>query len=73
MLTSRAPSHECQVFDLMPRARDLDFEQAIKDIAQEEDKTRFPPRLQPTDYFVQNVVDLQDLLSIRHCVFTIGL
>ena len=26
----------------------------------------------PSDYFVQNVVDMQDLLAIRHCVFAIG-
>ena len=29
-------------------------------------------QLQPHEYFVQNVVDLQDLLDIRHCVFMMG-
>ena len=40
---------------------------------EEADNARFPPSLIPTDYFVQNVVDLQDLLGLRHCVFAIGL
>ena len=53
--------------------RDYDFEKLVKDVAVETDATRFPPKLQPTDYFVQNVVDLQDLLALRHCVFVIGL
>ena len=60
-------------FDLMPRMRDYDFEGLVKTVAQEADATRFPPKLQATDYFVQNVVDLQDLLALRHCVFLIGL
>ena len=53
------------VFDSMPRARDLDFEKLVGEVAAE-------ALLQPTEYFVQNVVDLQDLLDIRHCVFTMG-
>jgi dynein heavy chain len=51
----------------------LDFEQTVRDISMEADNTRFPPSLVPTDYFVQNVVDLQDLFGLRHCVFAIGL
>jgi dynein heavy chain len=62
-----------EVFDLMPKKRDPDFEQSVRDMAVEEDSTRFPKKLIPSDYFVQNVVDLQDLLALRHCVFAIGL
>ena len=47
------------VFDLMPRMRDYKFEDLVKEMAVEHAATRFPPKLQPTDYFVQNVVDLQ--------------
>jgi len=61
------------VFDLMPRMRDYDFEQLVRDTATEPDTSRFPPKLQPEEYFVANVVDLQDLLSLRHSVFCIGL
>lgn len=49
----------------MPRSRDADFEKLVGEVAVES-------FLQPSEYFVQNVVDLQDLLDIRHCVFTIG-
>ena len=56
------------VFDAMPRARDAAFEKLVAEVAVE-NNMRFP---QPADYFVQNVVDLQDLLDIRHCVFLIG-
>ena len=62
-----------EVYELMPKKRDYDFGQAVRDIAMEADSTRFPPSLVPTDYFVQNVVDLQDLFGLRHCVFAIGL
>ena len=63
-----------EVFDLMPRARDYDFEQLVARASRSRrTTTRFPPSLQPTDYFVQNVVDLQDLFGLRHCVFAIGL
>ena len=61
------------VFDLMPRMRDYEFEALVKEVSTTEEKMRFPPKLQPTDYFVQNVVDLQDLLALRHCVFVIGI
>mmetsp|Transcript_22861 Transcript_22861/g.57008 ORF Transcript_22861/g.57008 Transcript_22861/m.57008 type:complete len:4427 (+) Transcript_22861:2-13282(+) len=53
------------VFDSMPRKRDIEFETLVGVVAKESN-------LQPSDYFVQNVVDLQDLLDIRHCVFEIG-
>jgi len=53
------------VFSKMPKARDLEFEKLI--VEQAIDKG-----LQPADYFVQNVVDMQDLLAIRHSVFAIG-
>jgi dynein heavy chain len=52
-------------FDAMPRSQDADFEKLVSEAAVEE-------KLQPEAYFVQNVVDLQDLLDIRHCVFTLG-
>eukprot|EP00966_Prymnesium_polylepis_P111605 2581758-Prymnesium_polylepis.1 len=61
------------VYDLMPRMRDFKFEDLVKEMAVENAPTRFPPKLQATSYFVQNVVDLQDLLALRHCVFCIGL
>ena len=54
-----------QVFSKMPKARDYDFEKLCAEQAVEN-------KLQPHEYFIQNVVDLQDLLAIRHCVFTIG-
>ena len=53
------------VFDSMPRKRDLEFEALVASVSHESN-------LQPSEYFVQNVVDLQDLLDIRHCVFEIG-
>jgi dynein heavy chain len=54
-----------EVFDAMPRMRNLEFEELIKTVAVES-------KLIPSDYFVQNVVDTQDLLDIRHCIFIIG-
>jgi len=54
-----------EVFDAMPRRRDSEFEALVKEVAIES-------KLQPNDYFVQNVVDTQDLLDIRHCIFVIG-
>ena len=53
------------VFSRMPKARDENFEKLAAEMA-------VKAALQPADYFIQNVVDLQDLLAIRHCVFTIG-
>ena len=61
-----------KVYELMPKKRDYDFEETVREIAREADNTRFPPSLVPTEYFVQNVVDLQDLFGLRHCVFAIG-
>ena len=52
-------------FDSMPRARDAEFEALVGEVAIEN-------KLQPAAGFVQNVVDLQDLLDIRHCVFVMG-
>jgi len=62
-----------EVYDLMPKKRDYDFEDFIRNLSMEEEATRFPKKLIPSEYFVQNVVDLQDLLGLRHCVFAIGL
>jgi len=53
------------VFDSMPRKRDYDFEGLVAQVARES-------KLQASEYFIQNVVDLQDLLDIRHCVFELG-
>jgi len=52
-------------FDTMPRAQDGGFEALVAEAAVE-------GQLQAEPYFVQNVVDLQDLLDIRHCVFVMG-
>jgi len=54
-----------EVYDSMPRKRDDAFEDLVRGVAAE-------ANLQPTDYFVQNVVDLQDVLDTRHCVFCLG-
>lgn len=62
-----------EVYELMPKKRDYDFEERVRELSMEEEAARFPKRLIPNDYFVQNVVDLQDLLGLRHCVFAIGL
>jgi dynein heavy chain len=53
------------VFEAMPRKRDRTFEALVGSVAVESG-------LQGSDYFIQNVVDLQDLLDIRHCVFELG-
>ena len=53
------------VFEKMPRKRDMEFEGLVEKIAVE-------GNLQPEEYFIQNVVDCQDLLDIRHCIFIIG-
>merc|ERR1740117_2551913 len=50
------------VYDSMPRKRDDEFEKLVGEVSIES-------KLIPGDYFVQNVVDLQD---IRHCIFVIG-
>ena len=56
----------------MPQMRDMDFEELARQMATEEDKLRFPPSLTASTYFIANVVDLQALLALRHCVFVIG-
>ena len=62
-----------KVFELMPQMRDPPFEDLCRQMAVEEDKLRFPPQLTASTYFIANVVDLQALLALRHCVFVIGL
>ena len=54
-----------EVADHMPKARDLEFEQRVKDAA-------LDAGMQPAAYFVQNVVDLQHALALRHCFFIFG-
>uniref|UniRef100_A0A8C5TMB1 Dynein axonemal heavy chain 17 n=1 Tax=Malurus cyaneus samueli TaxID=2593467 RepID=A0A8C5TMB1_9PASS len=49
----------------VPRKRDLDFEAVVKEAVLE-------LRLQPEDNFVLKVVQLQELLSVRHSVFVVG-
>ena len=44
-----------EVYDLMPKKRDYDFEDRVREISMEEETTRFPKKLVPSDYFVQNV------------------
>jgi dynein heavy chain len=48
-----------------PRKRDAAFEDAIREAARE-------MRLAPDDDFVLRVVQLSELLAIRHCVFLMG-
>uniref|UniRef100_A0A8D2N608 Dynein axonemal heavy chain 17 n=1 Tax=Zonotrichia albicollis TaxID=44394 RepID=A0A8D2N608_ZONAL len=49
----------------VPRKRDLDFEAMVKEAVLE-------LRLQPEDNFVLKVVQLEELLSVRHSVFVVG-
>ncbi|NWY46905.1 DYH9 protein, partial [Sylvia atricapilla] len=49
----------------VPRKRDLDFEAMVKEAVLE-------LRLQPEDNFVLKVVQLEELLSVRHSVFLVG-
>ncbi|XP_038013499.1 dynein heavy chain 9, axonemal-like [Motacilla alba alba] len=49
----------------VPRKRDLDFEAVVKEAVLE-------LRLQPEDNFVLKVVQLEELLSVRHSVFVVG-
>jgi dynein heavy chain len=56
--------------DLFPgvdvaRERDLRFEEIIK-------KTTEDQKLHPDENFIRKVVELGELLQIRHCVFTMG-
>uniref|UniRef100_A0A803V8E2 Dynein axonemal heavy chain 17 n=1 Tax=Ficedula albicollis TaxID=59894 RepID=A0A803V8E2_FICAL len=49
----------------VPRKRDLRFEAVVKEAVLE-------LRLQPEDNFVLKVVQLEELLSVRHSVFVVG-
>ncbi|NXH56730.1 DYH9 protein, partial [Rhabdornis inornatus] len=49
----------------VPRKRDLRFEAVVKEAVLE-------LRLQPDDNFVLKVVQLEELLSVRHSVFVVG-
>ncbi|KAK4326143.1 hypothetical protein Pmani_003308 [Petrolisthes manimaculis] len=49
----------------VPRKKDLDFEKAVKEAAVD-------LKLQPEDSFVLKVVQLKELLEVRHSVFIIG-
>ncbi|NXY11890.1 DYH9 protein, partial [Pteruthius melanotis] len=49
----------------VPRKRDLGFEAVVKEAVLE-------LRLQPEDNFVLKVVQLEELLSVRHSVFLVG-
>ncbi|NXW79744.1 DYH9 protein, partial [Hirundo rustica] len=49
----------------VPRKRHLDFEAVVKEAVLE-------LRLQPEDNFVLKVVQLEELLSVRHSVFVVG-
>ena len=53
------------VYDSMPRKRDRAFEEVVRAVMSERG-------LQPTETFIQNVVDLQDLLDTRHSVFCLA-
>ncbi|KAJ1633364.1 dynein heavy chain [Pavlovales sp. CCMP2436] len=53
------------VYDSMPSKRDQDFESAVRRIVSESN-------LQPSDSFIEHVVDLQALLDTRHCVFCLA-
>jgi len=49
----------------VPRKRDLDFERVIEEVSAE-------CKLNPDPDFVLKVVQLSELLEIRHCVFVMG-
>ncbi|KAK7067107.1 hypothetical protein SK128_011277 [Halocaridina rubra] len=49
----------------VPRKKDLDFEKAVKEAAVD-------LKLQPEDSFILKVVQLKELLVVRHSVFIIG-
>eukprot|EP00002_Diphylleia_rotans_P022035 TRINITY_DN430_c0_g2_i1.p1 TRINITY_DN430_c0_g2~~TRINITY_DN430_c0_g2_i1.p1 ORF type:complete len:4080 (+),score=854.57 TRINITY_DN430_c0_g2_i1:199-12438(+) len=49
----------------IPRKRDVSFEDTIKSVCIEQN-------LWPSDLFILKVVQLQELMIIRHCVFLIG-
>lgn len=49
----------------IPRQRDMRFEGVIKEVCMES-------KLYPEDEFILKVVQLGELLAIRHCVFVMG-
>jgi len=49
----------------VPRKRDLDFEKAIKIAA-------IQLKLQPEDNYVLKVVQLQEIIDVRHSIFILG-
>jgi dynein heavy chain len=49
----------------VPRNRDLKFEAIIQKATEEQ-------KLLPDENFIRKVVELGELLVIRHCVFTMG-
>ncbi|XP_069504355.1 dynein axonemal heavy chain 11 [Ambystoma mexicanum] len=49
----------------VPRKRDLPFEQMVR-------KSTLELRLQPEESFILKVVQLQELLAVRHSVFVVG-
>ena len=49
----------------VPRKRDLDFEKAVKHAACD-------LKLQPEESFVLKIVQLEELLFVRHSVFIVG-
>ncbi|CAB3241075.1 unnamed protein product [Arctia plantaginis] len=49
----------------VPRKRDLEFERTVKQAAMD-------LLLQPEDNFILKVVQLEELLEVRHSVFTVG-
>ncbi|XP_059473724.1 dynein beta chain, ciliary isoform X2 [Neocloeon triangulifer] len=49
----------------VPRKRDLDFERTVKQAAAD-------LHLQPEDNFILKVVQLEELLEVRHSVFVVG-
>ena len=58
------------LLDLFPginpeRKRDMDFEKVIEDVAIEN-------KLNPDENFILKIVQLSELLAIRHCVFVMG-
>ncbi|XP_037074053.1 dynein beta chain, ciliary-like [Pollicipes pollicipes] len=70
IVTDDVPVFMGLIFDLfpaldVPRKRDMDFEKSIK-------KACVDLKLQPEDGFTLKVVQLQELLDVRHSVFIIG-
>lgn len=49
----------------MPRKRDQEFERTVKQAAND-------MLLQPEDNFILKVVQLEELLEVRHSVFIVG-